>query len=176
MVEFRLPSICNQLRNNPMDKKFKIAIVALAGLVAVGGIAAANKGWKQGGHGGPAGFEQLAERYDTNKDGKISQSEIDANRASWLVEFDADKSGSLALSEFQNLWLKANNQRMVRDFQRLDSDASGQVTAEEYKSPLAKLVAEMDRDKDGAVSMDEIGMGKHGPRDRGAKDKTPDDQ
>lgn len=140
-----------------MQKSTKIVLVALAGLAVIGGAAFAQKGWRHGfgGHG-PMGFEQMSERYDTNKDGKISQEEIDANRTSWLGEFDGDKSGALALTEFQNLWLKARNQQMVREFQSFDKDGNGQVTLDEYKLPLAQFVAEMDRDNDKAVSGDEL--------------------
>jgi hypothetical protein len=93
-----------------MQKNTKIALAALAGLIAIGGVAVANQGWRHGFRGhGPMEFSQLAERYDANKDGKISQEEIDTNRANWLAEFDGDKSGTLALAEFQTLWLKAHN-------------------------------------------------------------------
>ncbi len=157
-----------------MKNSVKIAIVALAGVVALGGAAVAAKGWRHGGPHGPMGFEQLAERYDANKDGKISQEEIDTNRDNWVSEFDIDKSSSLALTEFQNLWLKANNQRMVRDFQRLDKDGNGQVTLEEYKEPMAKIVASLDQDKDGAVSTDEMRRGKHGHMRHGPDMNGPD--
>lgn len=145
-----------------MQKSTKIILVAVAGLAVIGGAAFAQKGWKEGfrGHGG-MGFEQMSERYDTNRDGKISQEEIDANRTSWLGEFDGDKSGALGLTEFQNLWLKARNQQMVREFQSFDKDGNGQVTLDEYKLPLAKFIAEMDRDNDNAVSGDELLPRRH---------------
>jgi Ca2+-binding EF-hand superfamily protein len=158
-----------------MNRNSRIALIAIAGLVAIGGVAVAKNGWKQGGPNGPMGFEQMTERYDANKDGKISQEEIDANRGKWLADFDSDKSGSLALAEFQNLWLKANNQRMVRDFQRLDADANGQVTLDEYKAPMAKLIARMDQNKDGSITSDEMAFGHHGHKDRGAKGDGPKD-
>ena len=142
-----------------MQKSTKIVLVALAGLAVIGGAAFAQKGWNRG-HG-PMGYEQMSERYDANKDGKISQEEIDANRTSWLGEFDGDKSGALALPEFQNLWLKARNQQMVREFQSFDKDGNGQVTLDEYKLPLAQCVAEMDRDNDKAVSGDELSPRRH---------------
>ena len=159
-----------------MQKNTKIAIVTLAGLVALGGVAVAHKGWRPGGHHGPMGFEQLAERYDTNKDGKITQDEIDQSRTSMLAEFDSDKSNTLALAEFQNLWLKLHNQQMIRDFQHLDRDANGQITLDEYKQPLATLVAKMDTNKDGAVSLDEMRGHRHGPMDGRPKDQGQDPQ
>ena len=86
------------LKEKPMQKPTKIALIAFAGLVVIGGAAFANQGWKHGFRGhGPMGIEQMAERYDANKDGKISQEEIDTNRTNWLTEFDGDKSGALAL-------------------------------------------------------------------------------
>lgn len=140
-----------------MQKRTKIALVAVAGLVLVGGAAFAQKGWEHGFRGhGPMGMAQMAERYDANKDGKLSQEEIDTNRTSWLTEFDADKSGALALPEFQNLWLKARNQQMIREFQQFDRDGNGQVTLDEYKLPLARIVAEMDNNNDKVLSGEEL--------------------
>ena len=60
-------------------------------------------------------MKDMMERYDANKDGKISQAEIDQNRAQRLGEFDADKSAALSLEEFSQLWLKAQHRRMVRE-------------------------------------------------------------
>jgi len=150
-----------------MQKYTKIALIALAGVVVVGGAAFAQKGWKHGFRGyGPMGFSEMSERYDANKDGKISQEEIDTNRTNWLSEFDGDKSGALALTEFQSLWLKARNQQVIREFQQFDRDASGQITLDEYKLPLSKFVAELDLDKDNAISADELSPRWHWDRKR----------
>lgn len=169
--------------SNPMEfmmqKKTKFALAAgTLGILVIGGVAGvanADGGWGKGpggwgkGHGRGMMAGQLMERYDTNKDGKISQEEIDANRTEWHAEFDADKNATLSLDEFQNLWLKAHRERMVRDFQRLDRDGNGQVTLDEYKQPLSSIVADHDRNGDGFLSRDDRRErhGKRGDRMRG---------
>lgn len=148
-----------------MQTKTKIALAAgLAGILALSGVAAADQGWggkwmKHGmGHGGGMGpMGGLMERYDANKDGKLSQEEIDSNRSATHGEFDGDKNGTLALEEFKNLWLKARNQEMVREFQMFDADGNGQVTLDEYKGPLAAIVANRDRNGDGVLSREDRG-------------------
>ena len=140
-----------------MQNKTKLALAAgIAGLIGLGTAGAAQADW-DGHHGfgrgmcGMAGmqmggmhpgmgfwFHQLMEHYDTNQDGKISQEEIDKNRADWLARFDTDKDGALSLKEFEALWLEAHRLQMVRDFQFLDRDGDAKVTLDEYKAPLAR--------------------------------------
>jgi hypothetical protein len=56
----------------------------------------------------------LIERYDGNRDGRVTQDEIDQNRAAWHGEFDKDKSGGLTVAEFEALWLRARREALVR--------------------------------------------------------------
>lgn len=153
-----------------MQTKFKVMIAAGAlGLVGLAGLANAHMAggqmWGMGhGMGGPM---QLMERYDADKDGKLSQAEIDQNRTSWHGEFDGDKNASLSLDEFKALWLKARNVEMVREFQSFDRDGNGQVTLDEYKQPMANMVVNRDRNGDGVLSREDRpqrgeGHGKHG--------------
>ncbi len=132
----------------------------LLGLGAIAGLANADMGRGMGhgmwgmGHGHGMG-RQMMDRYDADKDGKVTQEEIDKNRSDWLAEFDADKNGTLSLEEFRNLWMKARNEEMVREFQFFDKDGNAQVTLDEYKAPLASIVADRDRNGDGALSRDD---------------------
>ncbi|CAN5363310.1 hypothetical protein BH10PSE7_BH10PSE7_26840 [soil metagenome] len=144
-------------------------LAALIGLGTIAGIAHADRGpgagW--GGHGGHQGmhgmqgmrgmWKEMSERYDTNKDGKLDQAEIDANRTEWHAKFDTDKDNTLSLKEFEALWLEANRQQMVREFQRFDEDGDAKVTLEEYKEPLAHIVQNMDRNGDNFLSRDDRG-------------------
>jgi hypothetical protein len=114
-------------------------------------------GWGRhhGKHHGGMRSHKMMERYDANKDGKLTQEEINSNREAWLKEFDANNDGKLSLEEFKQLWLKARAERIVRAFQRFDRDGDAGVTLEEYQRPLANIVERMDRNGDGTLSKDD---------------------
>ena len=81
------------------------ALVATA-LLGTAGVALA-QGW-HGGWGGPGGgMDRLMETFDTNKDGKLTQAEVDAYRNDQLAKFDKDGNGELNLEEYQALWADA---------------------------------------------------------------------
>lgn len=148
-----------------MQRRMKLvaATAAAAALTLGAGLAHAqmNGGESCGMRHGPGMMgRQLVERYDANKDGTVTQQEIEQNRAQWLAEFDADKNGTLSLDEFKLLWLKARNEMMVREFQFFDRDGNGQVTIEEYKGPLSDLVSERDRNDDGSLGADDHASGE----------------
>jgi len=160
---------------------FLIAGVAgLAGITAVAGFAMADMdgGWRGRGHDRGMFWQGMMERYDANKDGKVTQDEIDNNRQAWYAEFDIDKDGKLSLVEFEKLWLKARHRMMVREFQFFDTDGDGNVTILEYKGPLEDLVAERDRNGDNALSRDDRprgDRGKHKWRHRDNMQQKDDD-
>ena len=108
----------------------------------------------------------FADRYDANKDGKITQAEIDANRAEWFKKYDTNGDGKLSIDEFQNLWLAAKHRTMVREFQKFDIDGTGAITLEAYDAPLANIVERLDRNNDGALSRDDMRAWRHHYRNR----------
>ncbi len=133
-------------------KKFPTVFLALSAAAVIGaGIAHAD----MRGDSHHTMMQDMMLRYDANKDGKISQAEIDQNRTQRLGEFDADKSAALSLEEFSQLWLKAHHRRVVREFQEFDVDGNAQVTLEEYQEPMASMVERMDFNGDGAMSKDD---------------------
>lgn len=186
-----------------MQRKTKFLAAGAAALLAAGGLiglaqAGSGEGWGHwGGHGGGMhrmwgggegrghgmmGGQMMMSRYDADQDGKVTQQEIDQNRKAWHAEFDADKNGILSLEEFQNLWLKARNEMMVREFQHFDADGNAQLTLEEYTVPLADMVAARDQNGDGALSPDDRhrhggGQGYHrGGHGMGGGNAAPPDQ
>ncbi|MGB0747594.1 MAG: EF-hand domain-containing protein [Magnetospiraceae bacterium] len=115
------------------------------------------------GEGGPGGRGMpLMERFDVNKDGKITQAEIDAVQAENFTKTDTDKSGGVSLDEFQTYWLAQMRERMVDGFQRLDADGDGQVTQAEFSDRASQVVSRLDRDDDGDIDRDDFRKGKRG--------------
>jgi Ca2+-binding EF-hand superfamily protein len=142
-----------------------MAALVAAAVLTTAGVALA-QGWS--GRPGPGGGGMgLMETFDANKDGKVTQAEIDAYRNDQLTKFDKDGNGQLNLEEYQALWADAMRQRMVRQFQAHDADGNGSVTAEEFRDRYARMVARLDRDGNGEITANELQMrGRHG-RGRG---------
>ena len=139
------------------------------GFIAVADSAFADRKRGHGMHGGghhhgiADQVRSMAERYDLNDDGSITQEEIDQNRADWHAEFSGD-SNTMSLEQFQDLWLRARRNQMVREFQRFDRDGDGQITQEEYQRPMEGFVERFDRNDDQALSRDD--MQRRGKKDR----------
>jgi EF hand domain-containing protein len=142
-----------------MERKTKIWLAAgasaLVAVAAIAGVAQADRDHRHGMHGMRGGVMEMMERYDANKDGSLSQEEIDTNRTQWHAEFDKDKTADLSLTEFEALWLKARRDMLVREFQGFDRDGDGKLTLDEYKAPLNMLVARMDQNGDGVLNKDD---------------------
>jgi Ca2+-binding EF-hand superfamily protein len=150
-----------------MQRRTKLLLAlgaaGIFGFMAVAGSAFADRnrdhyGYRGGGyhHGMMAGqLRSMAERYDLNQDGEITQDEIDRNRAEWHAEFSGD-GDAMTLEQFQDLWLRARHRQMVREFQRFDRDGDGRITLEEYQRPMDDFVERFDRTDDQSLSRDDF--------------------
>jgi Ca2+-binding EF-hand superfamily protein len=107
--------------------------------------------WRKGGYMNRQ-IEGMLKSFGTDKEGKLTQAEIDAARAKRLAAFDTDHDGKLSLKEYQALWLDAMRPQMVKRFQGLDENGDGAVTVSEFTAPYANVVAQMDRNGDDALS------------------------
>jgi hypothetical protein len=137
-----------------------LGAAGVLGFIAVADSAFADRrgghGMHGGGHHGMAGqVRSMAERYDLDDDGQITQEEIDSNRAEWHAEFSGD-GDAMTLEQFQDLWLRARREQMVREFQRFDRDGDGEITLEEYQRPMEGFVERFDRNDDQALSRDDM--------------------
>jgi hypothetical protein len=137
-----------------MKNGMKIWLAAGASVAAAAAMVAGAAHADRGRHG-MGDISALMERYDANRDGALSQEEIDTNRTQWHGEFDKDKSGDLSIAEFEALWLKARHEMMVREFQEFDRDGDGKLTLDEYKAPLNAMVGRLDQNGDGLINKDD---------------------
>lgn len=134
--------------------------LALAGAAGFATYAAAGqgKGWHRSHHGNNFRghrVERMLERFDSDKDGKLTQDELNEARKQLLAKHDGDKDQSLTLAEFEKLWLEVMRRRMVRGFQRLDEDGDAKITVDEFLKPFAHAVEHMDRNGDGSISRED---------------------
>ena len=139
-------------------------LTALAVAAALGGTALAGTsyaGHRDGGHGmgfldeGPLAVSamEMFDAADADGDGRLTQAEIDKLRNDLHAAHDADGDGNLNLEEFEGLWHETTRPLTVRAFQMLDTDGDAIVTRAEYDRPLAGIVEQLDRDRDGGLSM-----------------------
>jgi Ca2+-binding EF-hand superfamily protein len=155
-----------------MKRKTKIAIAAatLAGATALAATSFAGGGMGHrggGGHGGSAmgmhgGGSQMMQWFDLDKDGKLTQEEIDRARTERVNKFDKDGDGALNLAEYQALWMDAMRERMVDRFQGHDDDGDGKITQEEFGRHFANMVRYMDSNCDGVLDENDMGRRHRG--------------
>ena len=120
---------------------------------------------------------RLFDAVDTNKDGKVTQDEVDAWRDARFAQFDADKDGQLSLDEYKALWMDMMQRPMVRAFQGHDADGNGLITQDEFRGRFAYIVVRFDANGDGVVTREEVmqqlGHGPHGPGSNGPGPRGP---
>ncbi len=154
-----------------MKKSVKIALATSAlavagGLFLVGSSFADRMGpggmgpGGMGPMGGPMGGfgemrREMLKEIDTNGDGAISQDEINVAIDARFAEFDADKNGSLSLSEFEALWAEITKPMAVRTFQFLDPNGDAEISKAELNDRFGNIVAHFDRNHDGMLSPDD---------------------
>jgi hypothetical protein len=163
-----------------MNMKRNTFVSALALLAVLGGSVAAfaaggpNNPDQMGGMRGdmkmergqgfmPFGPEFDFATVDSDGDGKLSLAEVDAFKAARFAEVDADGNGTVDAAE---LLAHQEAQRMNRMqmraeamIQNRDTDGDGVLSAEEMgNAPRVSLFDRLDRDKDGAISQEELAL------------------
>ncbi len=123
-------------------------------------------GWHKRGKRAGKGMYRMIARFDANDDGKLTQEEVDTTRKDIFAKHDANTDGKLSLEEFEALWVDFTNRRMVRAFQRIDTDGDAVITLEEYQAPFKNMVSRRDRNDDNVLDAEDRRGKKH--RGRGA--------
>lgn len=130
----------------------------------------------------PETWKVLAERYDTDKDGRITTEEYTRGPGKFLG-YDANADGVLTPEDFEGSGSMDFGRRMLgRSLRAADGDEDGKVTAEEWKAWLGSLgageggviptgalppteagrrggqSADLDRNRDGKVSLADLAI------------------
>lgn len=153
----------------------KITAVTLWSAAALGmaGAAVAETGM-MGGKGGMDMAAMFAE-LDADKDGKVTQAEMDAHRAARVAGIDANADGLISADELAQMQIKALTDRITeraaKMVERLDSDKDGLLSAAEMAAGPGQgmLIDRLDTDGDGAISLAEMeaAQAKMGERGKG---------
>lgn len=146
-----------------------VALLLGATAIAVPGIAAARDWGRM--HGGMMGGGMMGggmmgdfdfATVDADKDGKITQAEIDAHRRASVTGLDADADGFISKEEM-TAHVTARMQEHVaamvaQRFTAQDLDGDGRLGAAEMMAPpaFARMFDRVDADGDGAVTEEEI--------------------
>lgn len=122
--------------------------------------------WRANHRGGGMGFgrgfsRDLFDMVDADGDGTVTAEEIAAYRTAKLAEIDVSGDGAVSIDEFDTLYRELTRSRMVDAFQALDADGDGLISTEEADRRIDRLVERMDRDRDGALTLQ-----RRGDRDR----------
>ncbi|ESR24136.1 EF-hand domain-containing protein [Lutibaculum baratangense] len=122
-----------------------------------------------GGMGGPAGkmmFMRVFQLADTDGDGRVTQEDFDAFLQDRMEQYDANGDGELQLDEYKAFFAELVEPMAVRSFQALDPDGDASLTREEFGARLDGIVEKMDRDGDGALTLQDRRGGREGWRSR----------
>lgn len=140
-----------------LHTKILLGLLMATGLVlAAASVASADRGSNHGPGGGGGQMMRMFKQLDLNGDGQITRAEVTEFRDQRFSDSDTDGDGTLALEEFEQLWLEMVRERMVDRFQSLDADGDGRITAAEFDRPIERMFSRMDDDDDGTVSRSEI--------------------
>ncbi len=134
-----------------------VMMTSLMVAIAAGATVAAGK---EHGHGGP-GRHISFDNVDTNKDGKLTQAEMEAHMEARFNETDADNNGLVSPEELSARMAEKQSKRIdkrVRHMMdRKDANEDGQLSKEEMKPRfMAKMLKRADTDGDGALSKAEF--------------------
>ncbi len=126
------------------NKTTKVVLAAaLLSLVAVAAGAESRK------------WEARFDRLDSNKDGRISQSELDARRQAAFRAMDTNSDGIVSQEEYKAAVLARMTPRLEKRYAKLDRNDDGKLSPDEIGRHKRNFIERMDTNGDGAISKQE---------------------
>ncbi len=166
----------------------RVLTLSLATLMLTSGAALADRGggWQGGGMAGP-GMQRMLDAVDLDRDGNITDAEMDRARAEAFAALDLN--GDEVLSDAEIAAAQDAARQAIRNMMALqpilgpgamravfvsppdpDIDGDGQISAEEFIEVRGRAFERLDRNDDGTISAEEIDRmrehrrGHRGPR------------
>ncbi len=138
-----------------------ICSTVVSGIILLGGsMSAAAQGTK------PDKFSKM----DTNRDGRLTQSEISAAYTSRFYRIDTNRDGYISISEMraheEAKRAARRERRLQRKMKRLDTDGNGVISRSEYDARPKSRLQRMDTNRDGFITRAEYDAAKAKRRER----------
>lgn len=100
------------------------------------------------------------EKFDVNKDGKVSKEEFKGYMGKRFQRMDVDKDDTVSIDELAQYRRQQQNQGKKSKLARLDSNGDGFISKKEFIAPRIKQVEnkflKLDKNKDGKLTIDEF--------------------
>ena len=130
----------------------RYAVAALVGTFALSGAAL-------------AGDDKL-ERLDTDKDGKVSQTEYTTGSKASFAKLDTDADGKVTAAEMDAAYVTskpgvgaAKVESSAEKIKTLDTDGDGALSSIEHEASSRTMFDQLDADKDGSLTAAEVQAG-----------------
>lgn len=134
---------------------FRVTIVAAAAIIALAPPAWSQPAGRPGGN-----LDSLMAQMDSDGDGAISRTEMDAAQSQRFASLDADGDGLVSEAEYVDAVKERGRgrmaERMAQRFAQTDADGDGFATEAEFTDAGAVRFDRMDADGDGLVTADEM--------------------
>ena len=154
----------------------KKGILVIA-LIAAGAINVNAQESKKEEHKKHPTFEQLLDKLDTNKDGKLSKAEAKGPLSHLFDKIDADKNSFISKTELENAPKRKHKGKGEKRhhgdrptfeqlLDKLDTNKDSKLSKAEAKGPLSHHFDKIDTDKNGFISKTEL---ENTPKSEGHK-------
>lgn len=115
---------------------------------------------------GSLGPRMQFEEIDTDGNGEVSKAEMEAHKTARFTSADSDGDGKLSAEEMLAMAMKRAEMRTQMMIQRFDKDGDGALSESELPTPGRRgdMFKRMDADASGGISKDEFAVArkKHG--------------
>lgn len=117
----------------------------------------------EGQRGGRPGPEAMFERFDANKDGKLTEDELPERAAQMIMKADANGDKAVTLDEIKAAQAKRGEGRPgvgrpapEEIIKRFDKNGDGKLSKDEIPEGMAARLGQADGDGDGTVTKEEL--------------------